>query len=326
MLGVSEEGLEELRGVGAGHGLVVGLVVLGLGVLDEGQPLPIGHQPFHEVVGFLVVGGRKLRGVGRIEIGQVGLGLRQEVVDVLAGCLALLAVVENEGVDAGHVLAQPLLEFLRGVLALAVAGRRREMPEAALAGHAGLAQGEESDVFLETREFVDVRPDRVDQAVDALGEEDALEVVPDEGSGLRVVREQRLQVLIGETHLVVLDDRPGRVVAVAQPVVGQDPQALGLVHVGHDRRAGKRVDDGFHAVRGVLPNPIHQLLLRADVVGDVLGPLFRRRLLGSRLGLGLERFEVQVKGGVRFEEERQPFTVGCEKLHSVLRSCRDKSG
>ena len=326
MLGVSEEGLEELRGVGAGHGLMVGLVVLGLGVLDEGQPLPIGHQPFHEVVGFFVVGGRKLRGVRRIEIGEVGLGLRQEIVDVLAGCLALLAVVENEGVDAGHVLAQPLLEFLRGVLALAVAGRRREMPEAALAGHAGLAQGEESDVFLETREFVDVRPDRVDQAVDALGEEDALEVVPDEGSGLRVVREQRLQVLIGETHLVVLDDRPGRVVAVAQPVVGQDPQALGLVHVGHDSRAGKRVDDGFHAVRGVLPNPIHQLLLRADVVGDVLGPLFRRRLLGSRLGLGLERFEVQVKGGVRFEEERQPVTVGCEKLHSVLRSCRDKSG
>ena len=153
-LAVAEEGLEELCGVGAGHGLVVGLVVLGLGVLDKGQPLPIGHQPFHEVVGFFVVGGRELRGVGRIEIGQVGLGLRQEIVDVLAGRLALLAVVENEGVDAGHVLAQPLLEFLRGVLALAVAGRRREMPEAALAGHAGLAQGEEGDVFLEARELV----------------------------------------------------------------------------------------------------------------------------------------------------------------------------
>ncbi|WP_347243418.1 hypothetical protein, partial [Thermogutta sp.] len=96
----------------------------------------------------------------------------------------------------------------------------------------------------------------------------------------------------------------------------QDPHALGLVHVGHDRRTGKRVDDGLHAVRGALPNPIHQLLLRADIVGDGFRPLFRRRLLGSRLGLGLERLEVQVQGGVRFEEERQ----------SVLRSRRDKSG
>ena len=310
VLGVAEEGLEELRGVGAGHGLVVGLVVFGLGVFDKAQPIPIGHQPFHEVVGFFVVGGRELRGVGRIEIGQVGLGLRQEIVDVLAGCLALLAVVENEGVDAGHVLAQPLLEFLRGVLALAVAGRRREMPEAALAGHASLAQSEQGDVFLEARELVDVGPDRVNQTVDALGEEDALEVVPDEGARLRVVGEQRFNILVTEPDVVVLDDRPGRMMAVAQPVVGQDLQALGLVHVGHDSRTREGVGRGFHPLRSVFPYPVDQLLLRADVVGDVFRPLFRRRLFGSRLGLGLERLEVQVKSGVRFEEERQPFTVG----------------
>jgi hypothetical protein len=41
--------------------------------------------------------------------------------------------------------------------------------------------------------------------------------------------------------------------------------------------------------------------------------------------MGVEHLEVQVKGGVRFEEERRPVTVGCEKLDSVLRSCRDKS-
>ncbi len=75
--------------------------------------------------------------------------------------------------------------------------------------------------------------------------------------------------------LSFFDDRPGRVMAIVRPVVGQDPQALGLVHVGHDRRTGKSVDDGTHLVRGVLSYPIDQLLFRADVIGDVLGPLLR---------------------------------------------------
>ena len=46
--------------------------------------------------------------------------------------------------------------------------------------------------------------------------------------------------------------------------------------------------------RWLFPNPIHQLLLRADVAGDVFGPLFRGRLLGSRLGLALEHLEAQM--------------------------------
>jgi len=81
---------------------------------------------------------------------------------ISTGLLSTHGCRKQTGVDAGHLLAQPLLDFLRGLLALAVAavaGRRREMPQAALAGHAGLAKGEESHVFLETREFVDVRPD-----------------------------------------------------------------------------------------------------------------------------------------------------------------------
>ncbi|QCQ21937.1 hypothetical protein [Desulfoglaeba alkanexedens] len=58
------------------------------------------------------------------------------------------------------------------------------------------------------------------------------------------------------------------------------------------------------------------------------GPRLVARLARSdnrKLTMGVEHLEVQVKGGVRFEEERQPVTVGCEKLDSVLRSCRDKS-
>ena len=54
---------------------------------------------------------------------------------------------------------------------------------------------------------------------------------------------------------------------------------------------------------------------------DVLWLPFRRRRLGSRL----EPLEVQDKGGVCLQEERQPVKVGCEKLHLVLQSCRGKS-
>ena len=293
----------------------------GLGVLDELQSLPVGHQPFHEVVGLLVVGGRELRGVGRIEVGQIRLHLRQELVHVLPAGLALLAVVEDQRVDAGHVLAEPFPELLRRVLALAVPGGRGEVPETALAGHAGLAQGEEGDVLLVTLELVDVGADGVDQPVDALGEEDALEVVPDEGARLGVVGEQHLQVVVGEADVAVLDDGPGGVVAVAQPVVGQDLQALGLVHVGHHARAREGIDDRLHVLRRVLPDPVDQLLLRPDVVGDVLRPLVRRQFLGDELpGPGFEGLEVQVQGGVRLQEERQPFAVGGEKFHPALRS------
>ena len=105
VLGVAEKGLEELAGVGLGDGLVVGLVILDLGVGLDFEPFPIGHEPLHEVVGPLVVGGRKLGGVRRIEVGQIRLGFRQQVVDVLPVCLVLLVVVEDQGVDALQVLA-----------------------------------------------------------------------------------------------------------------------------------------------------------------------------------------------------------------------------
>jgi len=202
----------------------------GLGVLDELQSLPVDHQPFHEVVGLLVVGDRELGGVGRIEVGEIRLHLRQELVHVLPAGLALLAVVEDQRVNAGRVPAEPLPELVRCVLALAVPGGRGEVPETALAGHAGLAQGEEGNFLLIAPELVDVGADGVNQPVDALGEEDAPEVVPDEGARLEVVGEQHLRVVAGESDVSVLDDGPGSVVAVAQPVVGQDPQALSCTY------------------------------------------------------------------------------------------------
>jgi len=128
----------------------------------------------------------------------------------------------------------------------------------------------------ETFELVYIGADGVDQPVDTLGEEDTLEVVPDKGARLGVIDEQHLQVIAGEADVTVLNVGPGCVVAVAQPVVGQDLQALGLVHIGHHARAREGVDDRLHVLRHVLPDPVDQLLLQPDVVGDVLRPLVRR--------------------------------------------------
>jgi hypothetical protein len=77
MFGIAQKGLEKLIGVGLGDGLVIGFVILDLGVFLDRQTVPIGHQPFHEVVGPLVIGGGKLGGIGRIEIGQVRFHLGQ---------------------------------------------------------------------------------------------------------------------------------------------------------------------------------------------------------------------------------------------------------
>lgn len=227
------------------------------------------------MISLFVVCSQKFRGVGRIEIGEIDLDLGQDLVDILTESLAFLAVVEDQGVDAGHVLAEAVLELLGGVFAFAVTDRRREVTEAALARHTGLAQGEQSQVFLEAREPVGIGPDCIDQTVDTLGEKDALEVVADEAPGLGVVGQQCLQILITEADAVVFDDRPGGVMAVMETVIGKNPQAFGLEHVSHDSRPGKGVNHRGHSVRGVLPNPIDQLLLRADVIGDVFGPFLR---------------------------------------------------
>ena len=67
--------------------------MLGLETADQSQPVPVGHQTFHEVVGLLVVRGRKLGGVRGIKVGQVHTHFRQQTVYVLPAGLALLAVV-----------------------------------------------------------------------------------------------------------------------------------------------------------------------------------------------------------------------------------------
>ena len=233
------------------------------------------------MVGPLVVGGRKLGGVGRIEVGQIRLGFRQQVVDVLPVCLVLLVVVEDQGVDALQVLAQTILELVGSVLAAAIIGGRREVAEATLAAHAGLAEAEQGDVFLEAGELVAVGADGVDQRMDALGEEDALEVFLNEAARLGVVGQKRFDLVLDQANRVVLDDSLGCMVAVAEPVVGDDLEALGLVHVGHDRRPRKGVEHGASAFRGMLPDPVDELLLTADVVGDVLGALLGRSSSGA---------------------------------------------
>ena len=169
------------------------------------------------------------------------------------------------------------------------------MAEATLTAHAGFAEAEQGDVFLEAGELVAVGADGVDQRVDALGEKDALEVVLNETARLGVVGQERLDLVLAQANRVVLDDRPGGMVAVAEPVVGDDLEALGLVHVGYDRRPRKGIQHRASALRGMLPDPVDELLLTADVVGDVLGALLGRELFRSGLfgGLGPERVGIE---------------------------------
>ncbi len=274
---VREKRLEEPLRVALGHRLVVGLVILDLRVGLEREPLPVSHQPFDEVVGLLVVGRGKLGGVGGIEINEVGLDPGEQRPHFLAESLARLAAVEHQRVDPLDVPPHPLPELVGIVLPAPETRRGREMPEAPLAAHAGLAQREQRDVLLVPLEPLAVAPDRVDDAMHPLGEEDPAEVVPHERPRLRVVRQERVDLLAADARLRVLDQCPRRVVAVVEPVVGRYLKPLALEHVGHDRRSRERVQDRLHIVRRVLPDPVHQLLLRADVVRDVPGPLVRRK-------------------------------------------------
>ena len=73
-----------------------------------------------------------------------------------------------------------------------------------------------------------------------------------------------------------------------------------------NRKRQRHYDKYLYRLRHVVENSIQQL--------------------NAWRGLSLGCFEVQVQCGVRFEEGRQSGTVDCEKLHSILWSCRDKSG
>jgi len=48
---------------------------------------------------------------------------------------------------------------------------------------------------------------------------------------MNAVGQERVDFLVGQGGRVVLDDGPGDVVTVGQPVTGMDAQAVGLVHV-----------------------------------------------------------------------------------------------
>ena len=87
--------IEKFLRIRLGHRLVVGLEFLDLAVLIYFQSLPIGHQSFDEVIGSLIIGDRKLRGVGRIEISQIYLDLSEYLQNIFTISLILLLVVED---------------------------------------------------------------------------------------------------------------------------------------------------------------------------------------------------------------------------------------
>ena len=95
---------------------------------------------------------------------------------------------------------------------------------------------------------------------------DALKWFYDELGLLRKALEEHFQVSIRKTGALVLDDGPGRMMTVMEPVVGNDTHAFGLEHVCHDGRTREYIHRGLHLLRGVPPYPIHQFLLRAYVL------------------------------------------------------------
>ena len=78
-------------------------------------------------------------------------------------------------------------------------------------------------------------------------------------------------------------------------------QAVGLVHVGDDRRPRERVHCRPGLVRRGLPDPVRQLLFRADVVGDVLRALVA--------GLGIEDLVSQERGQLRLGLQQESESV-----------------
>ncbi len=70
-------------------------------------------------------------------------------------------------------------------------------------------------------------------------------------------------------NIVVFDNRAGKVKTVMQPIVGEDLQSLGLIHIANNSAAGEGIEDAFHPVGGLRPDPVGKFLFGADVIGDV---------------------------------------------------------
>ena len=69
--------------------------------------------------------------------------------------------------------------------------------------------------------------------------------------------------------IVVVDDSAGNVITVTQTVVSNNLQSLGLIHISDHGAAGEGVHHRTDSVRGLRSDPVGQLMLGADVGGDV---------------------------------------------------------
>jgi len=314
-LGARQEAAEKLLGILLGDRRLANLLILQhLAVGVDGLALPLRHQPLDEVVGGLVVRGRELGGVRRIEVRQVDLDPRQEVGDLLVQRPVLLAVVKDQTINGDAGLAEGLVKLSRRLGELRTLHHRRsEVPEAPGGVHAGSAQGEQRDVLLEASQPVNVRPHMVDTFVNPLAE-----VLSCEGSGYEIICfgvgfEQSIDIIIRQRHRVILDDRPRHMPGEPETVVGDYPQSLLLEHVRHNRTAAESVQDRTHPVGRVLPDPVDEFPLRADVAGDVVRGCVL--LFGCRHSQQGIAFEQELQGRVFGFEHRMAFLKPC---HGVL--------
>ena len=321
MGGIAEKLLKEVGGVTLGDSHMAGFVVFDLGIRLDGQTVPIGHQPFDKVIGFFVIGGRKLGGIRRVKVSEVSLHLGKDLVNIPAIGFVLLAVIEYQGVDPLDIRFQAFFEFFRRVLPFPVIGGRREVAKPAFAAHAGFTKSKQRDVLFVSGQVVAIGPQRVDECVDTFGKENPFEIVLNKGLGFGIVRQQLFDLCLGQPRRTVFDNGSGCVVTVAKTVIGKNSQPFGFVHVSNNGRAGKGIQNGGNSVRGVTPDPVDQFLFAADVVGDVLGAFLRGLLFRSLLFgcIGPELVGIDSERRICLKEERQPFQVSGKHFHQILR-------
>ncbi len=284
MGGVAEELLKEVGGVALGDRHMAGFVVFDLGICLNGQAVPIGHQPFDKVIGFFVIGGRKLGRIRRIKVSEVSLHLGKDLVNISAIGFVLLAVVKYQGVDPLDIRFQAFLNS-SGCLTLAVSVEDEKW-RSAFATHAGLPRQTARYLFI-SGQIVAIGSQRVDERVNAFGKEDPFKIVLNKGFGFGVVRQQLFDLCLGQPRRTVFNNGSGCMVTVAKTVIGKNSQPW-ICTCSNNGRAGKGIQNGGNSVRGVTPDPVDQFLFAADVVGDVLGA-FLRGLLFRSLPVQLHR-------------------------------------
>lgn len=112
----------------------------------------------------------------------------------------------------------------------------------------------------------------------------------------------------------LLRDRPQRSSSISAGHRSGRQTLIFVIHIGYDRRTGKRIEDEFYAIRRVILYPIDQFLLRAHVVGYLFRALVFQQFLDDKLRL-LGEHKLQIARSICRQKKGQPVNVYSKKLH-----------